>query len=931
MNLMYWNINRQKAIRMLSFILTFLFLVNFTKFAAYAVEDTSGPVITSISLDKTSAKVGETVTYIASITDESGISYVNMQLACGTSRKSVDFSLQADGSYIGTLIVDNSFQNDTYEVTSIDLFDMLDNRQSYTSADFTTNLSISVSESLADASGPIIDEITVESTNATVGDTISYTIKTHDVSGIDKVFMNLSFESSVKFVYLDLQEDGSYKGNLEVDNTFLNGLYKISEINLIDTLGNYKSYTGEEIDSLFSGIEVTVTGSTQDGKIPGLAEVTVSGSPVTDGNEITIDFDWTGEPFTYIDFEFRNKESNNYFSIPMSSEDLDENGHVHYSALIDEHLPSGLYELNTTYVYYEETQTQVVARGNVYNCSIEVINSNQDTTPPEIIAESIKIEMTETEMMINFACVDNAADLEHVSFWFSHYNEESMEEGFAWSGWLRETDGGYTVWNNIAHIPPGTYTLRTVYMTDNVSNYSFYYTTDDQNITFQINADDRYTVTLDSQGGSEYDLIATYPDETVSEPYPPVKNGYLFDGWYKEADCIDNWDFSTDSVSSDITLFAKWKENTPTGSNVEVLDITKTVNLVFDSVISGGKTIVEPLVEPNDESFFHIEGSAGFFDIFTTAEFDDSVKITVKYDPALLDESQVESELRLYQFKDGIPIDITDPNTPVDKVNKTITGILTDHFCVFSVGLPLNYEVNLTYIGNTLVPVSEQKVLSSKVASVDSGIDLDYTNVYVEYTIKGSDGSVKILPPVQCNEDGVASVPVELGADVYSVEASILENGYAAPAMDNSIVVVYDPTGGSVTGGGWIDSPEGAYIADLTAAGKANFGFVSKYQKGAVVPSGNTEFQFKLGDLNFHSDSYEWLVVNKESERAQYKGTGTINGSGQYKFMIWATDNGSGNDTFRIKIWNALNEDEVIYDNGSDQTIGGGQISVIVK
>jgi len=76
---------------MLSFILTFLFLVNFTKFAAYAVEDTSGPVITSISLDKTSAKVGETVTYIASITDESGISYVNMQLACGTSRKSSGF------------------------------------------------------------------------------------------------------------------------------------------------------------------------------------------------------------------------------------------------------------------------------------------------------------------------------------------------------------------------------------------------------------------------------------------------------------------------------------------------------------------------------------------------------------------------------------------------------------------------------------------------------------------------------------------------------------------------------------------------------------------------------------------------------------------------------------------------------------------------
>ncbi|MBW8381739.1 MAG: InlB B-repeat-containing protein, partial [Youngiibacter sp.] len=849
----------------------------------------------------------------------------------GTSRKSVDFNLQEDGSYIGTLYVDNSFQNGTYVVASIDLFDMLDNRRSYTSADFNTNLSISVSGSSQDSEGPIITSIMVESPNASVGDTISYTINANDVSGIDRVFMDLSYESSVKFVYLELQEDGSYKGSLEVDNTFLNGMYTINTINLIDTLGNYKTYTGEEINSIFTDIGVIVTGSTEDGKIPGLAEVTVSGSPVIDGSGIIIDFDWTGEPFTYIDFDFRSEESNHNFGIFMSSEDLDEYGHVHFSAPIDEYLASGLYELNSVYVYYEETQTQVVARGNVYNCSIEVINLNQDTTPPEIVADSISIEITETEMIIDFDCVDSATDLEHVSFWFSHFNEETMEEEFAWSGWIRVTDEGYTVRNNIAHIPTGIYHLRTVYMIDNVSNYSFYDITDEQTITFQINADDRYTVTLDSQGGSEYDLIATYPNETVSEPYPPEKNGYLFDGWYKEAECIDKWDFENDKVSSDITLFAKWKENTPIGSNVEVLDITKTVNLVFDSVLSGGRTIVEPLTEPNDESFFHIEGSAGFFDIKTTAEFDDSVKITVKYDPDLLDESQVESDLRLYQFKDGIPIDITDPATPVDTVNKTITGILTDHFCVFSVGLPLNHEVNVTYIGSTLTPVSEQKVLSCKVASVDSEINLDYTNVYVEYRIKGTDGSVTILPPVQCNEDGVASVQVDLGADVYSVEASILENGYAAPAMDNSIVVVYDPTGGSVTGGGWIDSPERSYMADLTATGKANFGFVSKYQKGAVVPSGNTEFQFKLGDLNFHSDSYEWLVVNKESKRAQYKGTGTINGSGQYKFMIWATDNGSGSDTFRIKIWNAMDEDEVIYDNGSDQTIGGGQISVIVK
>ena len=36
---------------------------------------------------------------------------------------------------------------------------------------------------------------------------------------------------------------------------------------------------------------------------------------------------------------------------------------------------------------------------------------------------------------------------------------------------------------------------------------------------------------------------------------------------------------------------------------------------------------------------------------------------------------------------------------------------------------------------------------------------------------------------------------------------------------------------------------------------------MAKYKKGAIVPDGNTQFQFKAGDRNFHSTSYDWLVV----------------------------------------------------------------------
>jgi len=113
-------------------------------------------------------------------------------------------------------------------------------------------------------------------------------------------------------------------------------------------------------------------------------------------------------------------------------------------------------------------------------------------------------------------------------------------------------------------------------------------------------------------------------------------------------------------------------------------------------------------------------------------------------------------------------------------------------------------------------------------------------------------------------------------------------------------------------------------ITSGSPEGKATFGFVSKYKKGASVPEGNTEFQFKDGNLNFHSTSYDWLVVTG-SNYAKFKGAGTINGQGDYKFQIWAGDNDP--DTFRIKIWDA-NTEVVVYDNGMDQAIGGGSIVV---
>ncbi|MGA1842481.1 MAG: 6-bladed beta-propeller [bacterium] len=154
---------------------------------------------------------------------------------------------------------------------------------------------------------------------------------------------------------------------------------------------------------------------------------------------------------------------------------------------------------------------------------------------------------------------------------------------------------------------------------------------------------------------------------------------------------------------------------------------------------------------------------------------------------------------------------------------------------------------------------------------------------------------------------------------VYEIKATLTDFGNNSVESIFQYIVAYDPDGGFVTGSGSINSPAGAYTADPSLTGKANFGFFSKYKKGTNTPMGKTEFHFKVARLDFHSDSYQWLVV--AGPNAKYKGTGTINGEGEYGFMLTAVDGGKpgegGTDKFRIKIWEATDttEDVIIYDN----------------
>jgi uncharacterized repeat protein (TIGR02543 family) len=48
-------------------------------------------------------------------------------------------------------------------------------------------------------------------------------------------------------------------------------------------------------------------------------------------------------------------------------------------------------------------------------------------------------------------------------------------------------------------------------------------------------------------------------DTTITAPTTaPTLAGYVFGGWYKESACTNAWNFASDKVTADTTLFAKW-------------------------------------------------------------------------------------------------------------------------------------------------------------------------------------------------------------------------------------------------------------------------------------------------------------------------------------------------------------------------------------
>jgi probable HAF family extracellular repeat protein len=150
---------------------------------------------------------------------------------------------------------------------------------------------------------------------------------------------------------------------------------------------------------------------------------------------------------------------------------------------------------------------------------------------------------------------------------------------------------------------------------------------------------------------------------------------------------------------------------------------------------------------------------------------------------------------------------------------------------------------------------------------------------------------------------------------IYTISATVTDLGGNSTTVTRKIIA-YDKAGGQVRGSGSLLSPQGTSPALRTGAGPATFSFIAATPSGSEATAVKAELQFGVGTSTFRSKSLK--AVTLQGGRAQFEGSATMNGDGDYRFTLTTTAGGNQVARLGLKVWHVdpVTRAEVVdYDN----------------
>lgn len=137
-------------------------------------------------------------------------------------------------------------------------------------------------------------------------------------------------------------------------------------------------------------------------------------------------------------------------------------------------------------------------------------------------------------------------------------------DGYVFDGWYTSASGGER-WNFDTDKVSGAMTLYAGFRAQ---------ASDFVGVTYHVGDNvDSSPVSRDVRKGN-----------LLPRPADPVKSGYRFEGWFKDEECLNAWDFGTDTVESNITLYAKW-------TKIHTVTVMKGTERIASVVYEDGETL----------------------------------------------------------------------------------------------------------------------------------------------------------------------------------------------------------------------------------------------------------------------------------------------------------------------------------------------------
>ena len=208
------------------------------------------------------------------------------------------------------------------------------------------------------------------------------------------------------------------------------------------------------------------------------------------------------------------------------------------------------------------------------------------------------------------------------------------------------------------------------------------------------NAPTSYTVTFNTNGGSTVNPQTIAAGEHVTKPADPTKDGFTFDGWYKDAGLTKPFDFVNETINADTTLYAKWTQNAPTTYTV-TFNANGHGTAPASITVNKGAVATKP-ADPTDADY---DFGGWYTEAECTNEFDFSqavndniilyAKWTEKTPPA-------PTQYTLTATVDGGHGSVTPTNATKNK-NETVTLTFTPE---------TGYEIDEVKVNNVATPVS---------------------------------------------------------------------------------------------------------------------------------------------------------------------------------------------------------------------------------